>query len=291
MSIGRSTSAGARSLVGHAEAQLTRGDWRSTLARSGLIAKGVLYGAVGLLAIQVARGEAASGRASREGAIELVASQPFGKWLLVLFTVGLFALAAWQVILAVTGDPVEGHEPKDRAKYAGKAVIYAATAVTSLTVLLGRMGTNVAGRAGRGGGASEDQAASMIMGWPGGPWLVALLGCAVLAFAAFQLYKHAWQKQFMRRLALSGTSGDFARTVERAGRAGYAARGIVLAIVGAFFIVAAIQHDPREAVGLSGVLRILAQQSWGQLILWFVALGLLLYGAFCFAEAKYRRAT
>ena len=288
MGIGHSS--GARALAGHAGATLARGDWRSTLARSGLIAKGVLYAALGLLAIQVARGQAASRTASREGAIELVASQPMGQWLLVLFTIGLFALATWHVVLAFTGDPVEGSEPLDRAKYAGKAAIYAATAVTALTILMARMGNAAAGRAGRGG-ESEDQAASMIMGWPGGHWLVGLLGCAVLAAAAYQLYHHAWQKRFMRRLGLGSTSGDFVRTVERAGRAGYAARGIVLAIAGAFLIIAAVQHDPREAVGLSGVLRILAQQSWGQAILWFVAVGLLLYGGFCFAEARYRRAT
>ena len=283
MEIGRSSSAGARA-IGNAGAKLARGDWRSALARSGLVAKGVLYVALGLLAVQVTRGEAASGSASREGAIDLVGSQPFGQWLLVLFTIGLFALAAWQVLLAFTGDPVEGSEPKDRAKYAGKAAIYAATAMTALSVVMGWA-------RGGGGASSEDQAASWLMGWPGGPWLVGLLGCAVLAVAGFQLYKHAWQKEFMGRLSLGGASADSSRAIERAGRAGYAARGIVLAIAGVFFIVAAMQHDPREAIGLSGVLRMLTQQSWGQIVLWFVALGLLLYGGFCFAEARYRRAT
>lgn len=290
MAIGHSSSAGARA-IGRAGANLAKGDWRSTLGRSGLIAKGVLYAALGLLAMQVARGDASTERASREGAIELVASQPFGQWLLILFTIGLFALATWQLILAFTGDPVEGSEPKDRAKYAGKAAIYGATAITALTVLMRIMGAGTdRGRAG-GGGASEDQAASMIMGWPGGPWLVALLGCAVLAAAGYQLYKHAWQKQFMHRLAIGSAGGDIGRAVERAGQAGYAARGVLLAIIGAFFIVAAVQHDPQEAVGLSGALRVLAQQSWGQLTLWLVALGFLLYGGFCFAEARYRRAT
>jgi hypothetical protein len=257
------------------------GDWRSTLARAGLSAKGVLYGALGLLAIQVARGQASTGRVTREGAVELVASQPFGQWLLVLFTIGLFCLAAWQAILAFTGDPVEGSETKDRVKYGVKAAIYTATAITALTVLTG-------GR--QSGGSSEDQAAGMLMGWPGGPWLVGLLGVAILAVAAQQLYGHAVKKKFMERLSIGG-GGDIGRNVERAGRAGYAARGIVLLVVGTFFIIAAIQHDPREAVGLSGALQVLSRQAWGEALLWFVAVGLFLYGAFCFAEAKYRRAT
>jgi hypothetical protein len=241
----------------------------------------VLYAALGLLAIQVARGQASTGRVTREGAVELVASQPFGQWMLVLFTIGLFCLAAWQAILAFTGDPVEGSETKDRVKNGVKAAIYTATAITAVTVLAG-------GR--QSGGSSEDQAAGMLMAWPGGPWLVGLLGLAVLALAAQQLYGHAIKKKFMERLSIGG-GGDVGRNVERAGRAGYAARGIVLLVVGTFFIIAAVQHDPREAVGLSGALQVLSQQAWGTALLWFVALGLFLYGCFCFAEAKYRRAT
>lgn len=45
------------------------------------------------------------------------------------------------------------------------------------------------------------------------------------------------------------------------------------------------------AVPVVGALQVLAQQTWGDALLWFVAVGLFLYGGFCFAEAKYRRAT
>ena len=130
----------------------------------------------------------------------------------------------------------------------------------------------------------------MVMGWPGGPWIVGLLGLAVLAVGAQQLYGHGLKKKFMERLSI-GSGGELGQNIERAGRAGYAARGIVLLVVGAFFIIAAIQHDPREAIGLSGALLVLSRQSWGEALLWFVAVGLFLFGAFCFAEAKYRRAT
>ena len=47
---------------------------------------------------------------------------------------------------------------------------------------------------------------------------------------------------------------------ERAGRAAYAARAVVLIIIGIFFIVAAVQHDPQEAIGLSGALETIAEQ-------------------------------
>lgn len=276
-----SPTAGRRIVEGVVGGRIVPGDWRSTMARAGLVAKGVLYGSMGLLAIEAARGQASTSTVSREGAVELVASQPLGEWLLILFTIGLFCLGAWQAILAFTGDPVEGSEPKDRAKYGAKAILYVATAITALSILLGERA--------RSGGANEDKAAGMIMGWPGGPWLVALIGVGLLVLAVQQIYRHGWLKAFMHRLALGG--GDLAANVERAGRIGYTARGIVLATIGIFFVVAAIRHDPREAVGLSGALAVLARQAWGQAILWFVAVGFFLYGCFCLAEARYRRAT
>jgi hypothetical protein len=281
-------SATAKSAV-HSAATAATADWRSTLARSGLVAKGVLYASLGVLAINVAAGEAGTQTATRRGAIELVASQPLGQWLLGLLTLGLFALAVWQVILAITGDPVEGSETKDQIKYAGKAVIYFGTASTALSTLLAHIGSRAT--IGRGGGSSEDEAAATVMSWPGGPWLVGILGLAVVAFGIYELYKQTVTKAFMRRLARGQMDPRVERGVERAGRVGYAARAIVLMIVGFFFVVAAVQHDPREAVGLSGALAALSAQPWGEAVLWLVAVGLFLYGCFCFAEAKYRRAT
>jgi hypothetical protein len=285
-------AASAAGRIGAGVAGAIASDWRSALARSGLVAKGVLYGGIGLLAIQVAAGDAASGSASSRGAIELVATQPFGQWLLALLTVGLFALAAWQSILAVTGDPVEGRSAKDRAKFAAKAVVYLGTAMTALAILLAHWGSSqrLPGASG-GDEASRDQATAVVMGWPGGPWLVGLAGLAVIAFALQQFYNHAWHRKFMRRLARSRMDGGTEQVVERAGRAGYAARATVLATVGVFFVVAALELDPHEAVGLSGALNAVSQQAWGEAALWLVAVGLVLYGCFCFAEARYRRAT
>ena len=277
-----SSAAAARS-----GASTAQPDWRATLGRSGLVAKGILYSALGLLAIDVASGQAGSETATKRGAIELVASQPFGQWLLGLLTCGLFALAAWHVILAVKGDPVEATETKDRVKNAVKAVIYFGTAGTALGILLSDLGQGGAANAGGG----SQQATATVLGMPGGPWMVAAAGAGIIGFGMVQLYKHGWHKEFMRRLAAGQMSPEVRRAVEHAGQWGYAARAVVIAVVGAFFVVAALQHDPQETVGLSGALAVIAAQTWGRAVLWGVAVGVLLYGCFCFAEAKYRRAT
>lgn len=269
-------------------------DWRSGLARFGLGARGVLYGALGVLALLFAFGEASSSSVSKQGAIELVAAQPAGRWLLGILTLGLLALAAWQLLTAVAGDPVAGSEASDRAKFAIKGVLYLATAASAGAVLAANWGVSTGGSSGggsSGGGSTQDQAAAVVMGWPGGVWVVGALGCALVGFGVYQVYKHTWHAEFLQRLRVGEMSEEVRRTVKRSGQAGYGARGVVLAIIGGFFVVAALQHDPDESRGLSGALKALAEQPWGRWLLVAVAAGLFLYGVFSLAEASYRRAT
>ncbi|MGZ8783912.1 MAG: DUF1206 domain-containing protein, partial [Gaiellaceae bacterium] len=68
--------------------------WVERLGRAGLVAKGVIYGVVGILAIQVAVG----GREKspdKEGALSAIAEQPFGRGLLGLLALGLAGYALW----------------------------------------------------------------------------------------------------------------------------------------------------------------------------------------------------
>jgi hypothetical protein len=183
---------------------------------------------------------------------------------------------------------VEGSEAKHRAKYAIKALLYFGVAATALAILLANAGVDSGGA---GGGGGKERATATVLSWPAGPWIVGLAGVAIVALALQQVRKHGWKQEFMERLERSRMNDKVARGVRRAGQAGYTARAIVLAITGVFLVVAAVQHDPDEAKGLSGALRALSGETWGQIVLWLVAVGLVLYGIFCFAEARYRRAT
>ena len=75
----------------------------------------------------------------------------------------------------------------------------------------------------------------------------------------------------------------------RFGRFGLAARGIVFGVIGIFLIIAALQHNPDQAKGLGGALGELSQQPYGQILLGVVAMGLIAYGIYTLAEARYRR--
>ncbi|GFG93599.1 DUF1206 domain-containing protein [Mycobacterium bourgelatii] len=269
-------------------AQNHAGDVRSKVARIGLFGKGALYALLGFLAINVALGNRSSDGASEVGAIQTVAQAPLGKFLLIALTAALIALVVWLVTQAISGDPIEGSDGSHRAKCAAKAVLYSGAALASLSVLIANWGGNAETVPG-GSGDGKQHATAAVMGLPGGQWIVMLAGLAAIAFGGYEIYKHTVNRDFMKRLGQ--LDYDKRRPVEALGRAGYAGSGLVTIGVGFFLVVAGLTFDPDEAKGLSGLLAELAGQSWGQLVLWLIAIGLFAYGLFSFAEARYRPVT
>jgi hypothetical protein len=259
-------------------------DWRTGLARFGLAAKGVLYATLGLLALQLALGGGRGGDASQSGAMQTIQDQPFGDVLLAVLAAGLLAHGVWQFVIVFTGDPVEGGEWHKRVKYAAKAVIYLGFGGLAVALLAG--GASSSGGS-SGGGSSELTA--RLFDLPMGQWVVGAVGAVVVAVGIAELVRHSWRCTFMERINRT-RDGDVRRLVRRAGRLGYAALGIVTMITGAFFVVAAVRHDPGASQDTAGSLQALADQPWGPWLLGGVAVGLILYGLFALAEARYRRA-
>ncbi|QGQ19062.1 DUF1206 domain-containing protein [Cellulomonas sp. JZ18] len=244
-------------------------------ARAGYAASGLLHVLVGVLAVQLAVG-GGGGSADQSGAFAQVAQTPFGAVALWFAVVALAALGAWQAAAALSG-AVGG--AGDRAKAAGKAVVYLALAATALTFARG------GGSAGSGGRTSDATAA--LMQAPAGRLLVGAVGVGVVAVAAYHVHKGVRQRflEDLHRLP-AGRTGRWAR---RAGVAGYVGKGAALAVVGVLFVVAAVQADPGEATGLDGALHALRDAPAGPVLLLLVALGLVAYGAYSLVRARFGR--
>lgn len=264
-----------------------RGDWKETLGRVGLVGKGALYAIVGLLAIQLASGDAAAD-ASKTGAIEWLASQPAGRLLLVALTIALFAMAAWRILDALLGDPVEGADAKDRIRFAAKGCLYLGVAIITLSTTVANWTSSNPKTAGGGGGSGEEtqqKATATVLEWPGGRWLVAAAGLGLIGYGLYLIKRHTIDEKFLERLDVGSSSW-----VAPVGRFGYGARSVVFVLIGWFLLQAAITYEPGVSKGISGSLKELGGDSWGQLALWAVTLGILSYGLFNLAEARYRKA-
>ena len=258
--------------------------WMSWLARLGYAIKGVVYLVIGGLAAQLAIGQ--GGRTTdQRGAIQTIASLPFGKFLLVIVTIGLVGFALWCFIQAIFDTEGKGHDAKGILSRIGYAIIgigYGSLAFAAYQVVAG------AGTTGKSSTTQTQDWTGRLLQYRFGVALLVILALVVLGIAGYLLYK-AYSANFQRQLNLTGVDAQLRKWLVYLGRFGYAALGVVFIIIGFFLIVAAIQHDPSKAEGLDSALKTLAHQPFGSVLLAIVALGLIAYGVYSFVEARYRR--
>jgi hypothetical protein len=266
-----------------AQGNVARSTWVDRLARFGLVAKGLSYGLVGVLAAALAIW--GGGKAtSRQGALETLADESWGKAILVGMAFGFGAYAIWRLAQAIFDRADEGSGVTGLAKragYLGRAALYGALTVTTVTLLDGsERTTSETGKA--------REATARVLDWPAGRWLVALGGAILIGAGIFNAYRALTQK--FEEKWRSGEMTRFERDWgPRLSSIGLLARFVVFSLIGFFLVKAAYQYDPEEAIGLDGALRKIVQASYGPVLLGVVAAGLLCYALFCFFEARYRR--
>lgn len=258
--------------------------WYAVLARVGLVAKGVSFGIVGALAIKLALGD--GGKAtSRQGALQALAHQSFGKIALVLLAIGFAAYAIWRFVQAFaereeSDDKGAAKKWAKRAGYVGRGLIYAGLTFSTVKIVTGS-----------GGGGSQNEkahkTAATVLSWPGGTWIVGIVGAAIVAAGLWNFYRGVARK--FEDKWRTGEMGARARKWGgRAGLIGHIARAIVFTLIGIFVVKAAVDYNPKDAIGLDGALQKLAHASYGPYLLGLTAAGLLCYGLFCLVDARYR---
>lgn len=250
-----------------------------TAGRAGFVARGVVYVLVGVLALEIAFGRGGA-EADRQGALHRVAAQPFGSVMLWMLVVGFGCMALWRASLAVLGE--RGRKKTgSRLISAGRAVFYA-------SVCWGTAAYTTGSGSGGGGNAQSQDWTATALKLPAGRVLVAVAG---IAFAAVGVgvAVSALRRGFLKKLD-TGAMGARTRTVVTAlGVGGGLARGAVFTGAGIFVLVAALRFDPQQAKGMDATLRSFTLTPAGPWLLVLVALGLVLFGGFSFASARWRR--
>ncbi|SDC79397.1 protein of unknown function [Geodermatophilus telluris] len=278
---GPGTAAGAAGRAGQSDAL-------EHLARVGLIAYGMVHVLIAWLALQLAWGGGSGESADQSGALATLAESPVGKPLLWVLAIGLVALALWQAAEVVrwrSGWSASGDARKravqKSVKAVAKAVVYAALAVLAFRFATG---------GGQSSSGQQQQTAAGVFGWPGGRWLVAVVGLVVIGVGVHHVVK-GLRKGFLEEIDLASAPPAAERTVTRLGQVGYPAKGVALGLVGALLVYAAVTFDPARASGLDGALRTILDAPFGRVLLTLVALGIAAFGAFCFVRARYPERT
>ena len=252
------------------------------LARLGYVVKGIVYLIIGILAGRVAIGDGGKTTDNR-GALQAIYHEPFGRVLLSLVIVGLIGYALWCFLRAFLDVDGKGSDAKGILARVGYAIIgisYGALAYGALRLVTG------SGSSGKSTDASTQDWTARLLGQSYGEALVILLGVVVLGVALYLFY-YAYSAKFLQ--SFSRLSGMARTWVRRLGRIGYGAQGVVFAEIGVFLIVAARKHNAHAAKGIGGSLAQLAREPYGHLLLGIVALGLIAYALYSFAQARFRR--
>jgi Domain of Unknown Function (DUF1206) len=249
------------------------------LARAGLTARGVLYILIGWVAILVALGQT-SQEADQQGALQLLAGQPYGLILLWLLGIGFAGYALWRLSEAAFGVTGEGYGAGPRLKSLVRALIYAFFAYLTFTIVSGSGGGSQASK-------QQDMTAK-VMHHSGGRWLVGIVGLAIV-IAGLVLVAEGVRRKFLKYLQLSQLSPRMRQIIEWLGVIGTAARGAVFALAGGLVVEAAITYQPAKAGGIDKALLTLRNQPFGEFLLILAALGLIIFGIYGLCEARWRR--
>jgi len=248
------------------------------LARAGLLARGVIYGIIGVLAIQLAFGHGGK-TTNQQGAMKTIAQGNFGTALLVLLAIGLFGYAAWRLTRAAIGHgPEASDDTKDRISGLVSGITYLGLFIAAVQIIAGA----------HTGSGNPDSATGGVLGWPAGTWIVGIAGLVLIGVGVDQARKGI-TKDFCEDSKTEQMGQGMKKAFTAAGVAGYVARAVVFGLMGVFLIKAAIDFDPDKAVGLDGALAKLRDAPYGPVLLGIVAAGLLCFAVYSALDSRYRR--
>jgi hypothetical protein len=248
-------------------------------ARGGYVVSGLLHLTIGYLAIRIALGSG-GGNADQSGALAAVAAKPGGIIALWVAVFAFLVLALWRLVETCLGrstDPKSQGAPAevlDRAKAFALAVVYFVLAYSTIGFARG---------AGKSAGDQNSGISARLMQTGAGTIGLIAGGVTIVAVGGYHIYKGA------SRNFLDDLKGKSSTLVRRLGMVGYIAKGLVIAGAGVLVIGAASRSEPNKATGLDGALRTLGAQPYGAALLIAAGLGIITYGLYSFAMARYTK--
>ena len=252
------------------------------LAQAGLVAKGIVYVLLGLLAFMAAfeLGGQSTSEADRTGVFSLLKDLPAGTSLLAMLAVGLVCYTIWRCIQAFRPASADRElSLRKRARYLFSALMYGSVALTGLRLLLYNR---------KGSGNGNQQLAHNLLHQSHGQWLLGIAALMMAGNGVYQLY-YGLSEKYRKHVQGLDLASPVSELLLRAGKVGYLARGVVWLIVAWLLLRAALHANSSEAGNTAEAFRLVESSTAGSLLLGALGLGLVAYGVFNFIRARYER--
>ncbi len=251
------------------------------LARTGWVAKGIVYALMGLTAISIGRRQPTDDDASPGGSLGAVADARWGTPLLGLLVAGLVVYVCWRLVTAALMRGTSTRDWLTRAGHVASAASYSVLAVSTVRALL-------AGGQPRDSNSIERVSSAMLETiW--GRWMLLAVGAVIVGIGAVFVVETGVRRSFCDDLHLENASERERQVVTVTGVVGWIGRGLGTAAVGAFVIGAAWTTDPDDARGLDQALRELATMTYGGVAVIASGVALIGYALFCWTSLRHRK--
>jgi len=256
--------------------------WLEFLERAGYAVRGVLYAAMGGLALGLALGLGGTAT-DPSGTLVILTGNAAGKFLLLAVVIGLGAYAIWGFVRAIFDPLNRGHDASgitQRLGFAWSGIAYTSIAFFALRLLIGSptaqshdsLQTNIA----------------RVLSYPSGEYVTIGIGAIAIA-AGLAQFVEAYRALFRRDLKRGEMTEAERKVVDALGRLGMIARGITFTLVGWFVLQGGLHHDSSKVHGYGGAFLFLLSEPFGRVMLGLVALGFIALGLHSFACARWVR--
>lgn len=254
-------------------------DWAVPVMRTGYAGRALVYLVVaGFSLWSVLHGGDGEGTSSALAALEGTIG---GTFTLFAIFLGMACYAVWRLIDAAWDLECYGSDGEGLVARLGMCVtgvIHLGIGIGALLVIF-----TAAGSGSGGGESSISKAVGVILGWPGGSWLLFAAGLVTVG-AGLYYVKKGYQREYRQHLR----GNHFTRNWDPLLRAGVASQGFVVGVIGVFIAYAAWTYSPDSAGGLGSVFSWLSEQVYGQALVLALCAGLLCFALFCTVNAAFR---
>ena len=256
------------------------------LARLGCVAIGTVYVLIGVLALLALAGifiEAAD----EDRLIHVLRNLPGGTVVVWAIIAGAAGYVVWRGIEAWT-DPYEfGTNPHGllvRTGIALSAVGYAVLAYSAARIAAAPV---VRGR-GEVAEAQRQQTIANVLTWPAGDWIVGATGVVLLVMGVGQAVL-LLRRSYTIEINLEDRTPAVRRAIHALAWYGYAARGVIIALLGYFLLRGGLSEDASRVGDTDTAFDTIGGGLIGDSAFFVVAVGTVAYGVFMYACALFYR--
>ena len=245
----------------------------------GCIATGIIYGAIGVIAI-LSFLKIRHGGADESSLMVILDDYIIGKIIIWIILLGTICYIIWRFYETIK-DPYDyGKDMKGIAKRCGIALSTVADILIVYAAIRVLFGT---GNFQRDGQPEEERSlVGNMLDQNNGQSLVIGIGVVYFATAVVQ-FLYGITRGYKERVDIARFSSIFRNTIHLLAWAGYAARGIILGITGFFFVKAGVTEDAQHIVNTDKAFDFIGDHI-GHVYFILVAAATICYGLFMIAQ-------